>query len=167
MKWQEVEAELSARLAQLEKRLQHAVKSLHIALNDRYTDLMDRMGCPWVQSKLPASLACHDLNKWWVGVYDSITNVRIPVRIRLAMGLPAVDFEPGCRDDEEERPIVEPQELKRKIQIREEEVDESDLGQRPAPDDPVGYPVPEYGFSRLMHMSVVLGCKVSLLITRS
>jgi hypothetical protein len=107
--------EYTRRKLALEKSLQYGVRSRHLALNDKYLELMDYVGCPWIQSVLPVSLACDDLSLWIARMRYSMPKIKVPARLRELAGLPPDpdDVQLGA-DIQDSRPIVEPQELKRR-----------------------------------------------------
>lgn len=110
-----VDQEYTRRKLAVEKSLQHGVRSRHLALNDKYVELMDYVGCPWIQSVLPVSLACEDLNYWVSRILYSMPKVRLPARLRELAGLPPHPDDIVYEGDiDDGRPKVEPMELKRR-----------------------------------------------------
>lgn len=143
--------EYTRRKLALEKSLQHSVRSRHLALNDKYMELMDYVACPWIQSVLPVSLACEDLNFWIARIRYSMPSIRLPARLRELAGLP-----PQPSDDisfeefEDGRPTVEPMELKRRAMSTGTTTDGHEDG---------GESNVSNAF-RMVQMSIIMGCKV-------
>lgn len=109
-----------------------------------YLELMDSMNCPWMQSRLPASLACQDLAYWLSNVMDSLPRIELPGSCsggsgsgcssssrRLPQSTADQMLGEPTKDEEEAskaigywldgRPIVEPMALKKQMQDAQDE----------------------------------------------
>ena len=150
--------EYTRRKLALEKSLQHGVRSRHLALNDKYMELMEYMGCPWVQSVLPVSLACDDLGFWITRIKYSMPRVSIPARLRELAGLsPEPDNYVFDGDMEDDSLRAEPMDLKRRAMS---------MGERSDSDYPSTSSTASTAF-RMVQMSIIMGFKVrtDLLVT--
>lgn len=147
--------EYTRRKLALEKSLQHGVRSRHLALNDKYMELMDYVGCPWIQSVLPVSLACDDLNLWIARIRYSMPKIKVPARLRELAGLPPdMDDVMLPSDIDDGRPQVEPGELKR----RSISASESSSPSRSSPSSISSAAGTAW---RTVQMSIIMGFKVS------
>lgn len=86
---------------------------------NRYIDVMDQIGCPWLQSLLPRSLACQDLAYYFAQVKDSLYTNRITTRVLEMIGYDDEYYlndsaDDGDDEEGEVRQTVEPMSLKRR-----------------------------------------------------
>lgn len=127
-----------------------------MALNNKYVELMDYLGCPWIQSVLPASLACQDIAYWVDQVRNSMPLMNMSGRLRELAGLPTEEDYEACRARGERidgRLIVEPMDLKRRLMSMDE-------GDEETMSVPSSHSTVSTAF-RMVQMSIIMGFKVS------